>query len=290
MIPGVSGLGRARVIKGPGGQSTNQEQILASSNHESGSDLCRYSPSQLLSFVTERKNLPMADGMEIDLVRSRIREYLEDEDWRVRNVGVKLVGLIGYREMTPVLLDMLSDRTPDRLIRRIFGGDFHQVGFIRRNIVQTIGNLGLFGPEIKSALITALKDPYYEVRSSAATTIRKLAVQVGADPEIEGFLLPCLKDGSFEVVMEATLALGNVGGAVSVRPILDLFGHRNWRVRDAALQTVHELIIRDVIRDAELVGKSLDLLFIPCPSFSPHFPLRGALRNLTQDLIRLKQR
>lgn len=257
-----------------------------------GGELQNLSPFRLLSLVEKSLKRPAGAQKAFDpeAVRSRVRGYLSHEDWKIRNVGVKLVGLIGYREMLPTLLDMLRDRTPDTLLRRLFGGDFRQVGFIRRNIVKTVGDLGLYSPEIAGALMEALTDPYYEVRACSASTFRRLSRQVEADPDVERGLLRCLQDRSFEVVMEATLALGQVGGAGVTAPVLGLYTHRNWRVREAALQTTHDLIERGVLCDADAVERALNNLLIPCPSFKPNFPLRGALRDLAQDLTRLRQR
>jgi UDP-N-acetylglucosamine--N-acetylmuramyl-(pentapeptide) pyrophosphoryl-undecaprenol N-acetylglucosamine transferase len=257
-----------------------------------GGELQNLSPFRLLSLVEKGQKRPAGAQKAFDpeAVRPRVRDYLAHEDWKVRNVGVKLVGLIGYREMLPALLDMLRDRTPDTLLRRLFGGDFRQVGFIRRNIVKTIGDLGLYSPEVAGALMEALSDPYYEVRAGSAAAFRRLSRQVEADPDVERRLLSCLRDRSFEVVMEATLALGRVGGAGAIGPVLGLYAHRNWRVREAALQTTHELIQRGVLCDADAVEAALNNLLIPCPGFKPNFPLRGALRDLAQDLTRLRQR
>jgi UDP-N-acetylglucosamine--N-acetylmuramyl-(pentapeptide) pyrophosphoryl-undecaprenol N-acetylglucosamine transferase len=240
--------------------------------------------------VEKRKKRPDQETWDPEAIRTRVREYLRHEDWRIRNIGVKLVGLIGYREMLPALLDMGRDRTPDTLLRRLFGGDYRQVGFIRRNILKTIGDLGGYSQEVKRALLEALRDPYFEVRSGSAATIRRLSDQVGIDPEIEQGLIHCLRDPSFEVVMEALLALGKVGGTGAAKPAVDLYTHRNWRVREAALHATRDLIERGLLCDAEAVEQALENLLIPCPGFKPNFPLRGVLRDLAQDLIRPHQR
>ncbi|MSS71948.1 MAG: HEAT repeat domain-containing protein [Candidatus Latescibacteria bacterium] len=281
LIKGMQAHGPVRAFKG-----LTPSVALTSSRDQ----VQNLSPFRLLSLVEKGKKRPGQEILDLDAVRAKVRDYLRHEDWRIRNVGVKLVGLIDYREMLPALLGIWRDRTPDTFLRRLFGGDFRQVGFIRRNILKTAGDLGLYSQEVKDALRDALTDPYYEVRSCSAATLRRLAEQVGIDPEVEQGLLRCLRDRSFEVVMEAVLALGKVGGAGATKPVLDLYTHRNWRVREAALQTTHDLIERGVLCDAKPVEEALENLFIPCPSFKPNFPLRGALRDLAQDLIRLHQR
>lgn len=292
MNAGVLDHVRTRLIRGLRMHGANGTGLPNGPMPSPGGELQNLSPFRLLSLVEKSQKGPAGAQKAFDpeAIRSRVRDYLSHEDWKIRNVGVKLVGLIGYREMLPTLLDMLRDRTPDTPLRRLFGGDFRQVGFIRRNIVKTVGDLGLYSPEVAGALMEALTDPYYEARAGSAATFRRLSTQVEADPDVERGLLRCLQDRSFEVVIEATLALGQVGGAGATGPVLGLYTHRNWRVREAALQTTHALIERGVLCDADAVESALNNLLIPCPSFKPNFPLRGALRDLAQDLIRIRQR
>ena len=139
-----------------------------------------------------------------------------------------------------------------------------------------------------SLIISSVKQ--FRKRACAASTIRRLADRVGADPELEGKLLRCLRNHSFEVLMECAHALGRVGGEDSVKPLLSLFSHRNWRVREAAMGAAHDLIERGVLREPHDLESAMEDLFIPCPSFRPTFPLRGGMRNLAQDLIRLKKK
>ena len=297
MNAGVSEFVRTRLSRGSQARSANgvgakEDSLRLSVAPGSGVVVADLPPFRLLAWMEGRKKRP-AEGQEpfdAEAVRAKIRGYLVHADWRIRNVGVKLVGLTSYREMLPTLLAMLRDRTPDTFLRRLFGGDFRQVGFIRRNILKAVGDLDLYDPEVRAALIGGLKDPYYEVRSCAAATVRRLSGRVEADPEVVEVLLGCLKDRSFEVVMEATLALGKVGGEGVTGAVLDLYAHRNWRVREAALQTTCDLIERGALCAPGVVERALDSLLIPCPSFKPNFPLRGTLRDLAQALNRLKGR
>ena len=295
MNAGVSEFVRTRLGRGSqtvNGVGAKGDFLRLDAAPAVGADVADLPPFRLLAWMEGRKKRP-AEGQtpfDAEAVLAKVRGYLGHEDWRIRNVGVKLVGLIGYRETLPILLAMLRDRTPDTFLRRLFGGDFRQVGFIRRNILKVIGDLGFYDPEVRAALVGALKDPYYEVRSCAATTVRRLSDRVEADPEVVEVLLGCLGDPSVEVVIEATLALGRVGGEGVTRAVLGLYAHRNWRVREAALQTTCDLIARRALCDPGVVERALDSLMIPCPSFKPNFPLRGTLRDLAQALNRLKGR
>ncbi|MBT5876180.1 MAG: UDP-N-acetylglucosamine--N-acetylmuramyl-(pentapeptide) pyrophosphoryl-undecaprenol N-acetylglucosamine transferase, partial [Candidatus Latescibacteria bacterium] len=61
-------------------------------------------------------------------LRYKADGYLTNERWQVRNVGVKIAGILKYQKKLPLLLSMLRDRTPVSRVQRLFGGDFQQVG------------------------------------------------------------------------------------------------------------------------------------------------------------------
>ena len=109
---------------------------------------------------------------------SRAASLLVSAEWERRNLGVKLLGLLHARDKLPLLLALFNDRRPASLLKRMFGGDFVQVGFIRRNIVTALGRLGEVSPEVQAALLTACDDPYFEVRAEAARTAATLAGQL----------------------------------------------------------------------------------------------------------------
>ena len=93
---------------------------------------------------------------------------LASESWERRNVGVKLLGLLKARDQEPLLLALLADRRPVSFVKRLLGGDYVQVGFIRRNIITAFGRIGDPSPEVESALLSAFDDP--ELHLLAART------------------------------------------------------------------------------------------------------------------------
>ena len=119
-------------------------------------------------------------GDQDDLVyyQYRAAALLTHGPWQDRNVGVKLMGLTQYREKTPALLHMLADRTPASWSNRLFGGDFEQVGFIRRNIVRSLQVINCFNADIEKHLLAALEDPYFEVRAVGPAGREPLAAPV----------------------------------------------------------------------------------------------------------------
>ncbi len=208
-------------------------------------------------------------------LRYRTDQLLASPRWQERNTGVKLVGLIAYRERLPSLLYVITDRTPAKWRQRLLGGDFHQVGFIRRNALQALWRLHVYGPAVKAALLTALKDPYFEVRSWAARCIDRLAPLIGEDTDLAHLLRENLKDRWFEVVVSSLRALGRITKDPAIlSDLVPLLTHKNWKVQQATVRCLMRLMQADVVRlprEAEewmhkIPNKGLD--------FFPRFPLK----------------
>ncbi|MBI4530831.1 MAG: glycosyltransferase [Candidatus Latescibacteria bacterium] len=223
----------------------------------------------------------IAESPDIAYLRYKADSYLVAEAWQTRNVGVKLVGLLLYRERLPLLLTFLRDRTPAPWIERLFGGDFRQVGFIRRNLCQTIWQLDVYCSDVRDALLNALSDPYYEVRSWAARALGMLAHRIVDDADIERCLIEGLRDPHFEVVVECVTALARVGQHAFVFDALrTCYFHHNWKVRDAMVRAIIQLLKRGIITDQDHVRQDLDRILGTCVDFQAFFPLKQALQEL----------
>lgn len=211
----------------------------------------------------------------------RYVEYLADRllcarRWQERNAGVKLAGLVRFEKRLPILLQFITDRTPASRFQRLLGGDFVQVGFIRRNAVQAIRRIRKYDAEVRRALLTALTDPYYEVRSWAARTIEAMAEEIGPDLEIENLLRRNLRDPWFEVAASSLDALGRIAKDPAVLPEVEsLLESKNGRVQHAALRCLMHLIERDVVRLSSETQRWMNRIPMRGLDFSPQFPLKS---------------
>ena len=186
---------------------------------------------------------------EMAYLKYKTDQRLGSPRWQDRNTGVKLVGLIGYGERLPALLHVLTDRTPVAWHRRLLGGDFEQVGFIRRNALQSIWRIRAYGPEVREALLLALSDPYYEVRSWAARGVDRLSSFIGEDTELVHRLRRNLEDRWFEVVVSSLRALGRISKDPTIlTDLTPLLAHRNWKVQQATVRCLMRLMQADVVR------------------------------------------
>jgi len=206
---------------------------------------------------------------------SRAASLLVSAEWERRNLGVKLLGLLHARDKTPLLLALFNDRRPAPLLKRMFGGDFVQVGFIRRNIVTALGRLGEVSPEVQAALLTACGDPYFEVRAEAARTAARLAARLTDCDATVVALSGLLSDRWLEVASAAAQALGEVGHAHDALPaLLALQDARLWRLRAAALEGLLSLVERGESGDpATLIG-ALKQFVLTSTDFKPEFQIK----------------
>lgn len=217
----------------------------------------------------------VGDADDLDYYRHRAAGLLSHKPWQDRNLGVKLIGLTRHRDKIPTLLEMLSDRTPVNRIRKMFGGDFEQVGFIRRNIVQALPVLDHCDREVERHLLLALEDPYFEVRSQTCRTAACFGSRLEQAETWLVALLGLLSDRCFEVVSEAALALGEIGRDFrAAGALLSLRESHYWQVRDAALRALRRLVDRGVVEPSAELLSQMSSFILTSTDFKPHFAIK----------------
>ena len=200
----------------------------------------------------------------------------------MRNVGVKLVGILQCRRRLPLLLGILTDRTPAPFLQRFWGGDFCHPGILRRNVIECgLQLLPDDGEEVLEALALALDDdPYFEVRAAAA----ELLGERFDGSRIENLIKPALRDRASRVVVQAIRALGKVAVHAHVMDELRaLYEHPDWQFRQEVVRAISRLLDRGIITPAD-VSCDIDRILASAPSFEPAFPLRDDLQALSAKL------
>ncbi|MCL4806348.1 MAG: glycosyltransferase [Thermoanaerobaculia bacterium] len=222
--------------------------------------------------------------------RSRAASLLVNEAWEARNLGVKLLGLLDAKEKVPLLLALLGDRTPAPLFRRLLGGDFVQVGFVRRNAFAALARLGVVDEGVEEALLAGLADPYWEVRAEAARTAARFAGLLERRDEVVAALVTGLADPNLEATAAAAEALGVLGGEKDALPaLLALSDYRFWKVRAAALKGVLSLVERGEVRDRETLAGALPAFLLTSTDFRPQFEMKLSYRRVLEALSRGKE-
>jgi UDP-N-acetylglucosamine--N-acetylmuramyl-(pentapeptide) pyrophosphoryl-undecaprenol N-acetylglucosamine transferase len=221
------------------------------------------------------------DPDDLDYYRHRAASLLTSPSWPERNLGVKLIGLLKHEEKLSSLVHLLADRTPATKLQRFLGGDYRQVGFIRRNILASLQTINQWGPEMEARAYEALDDRYYEVRVQAARTMGHFSDRLIQREAVTEKLLALLKDRSFEVVKEVALALGQVGAERRVaEALLALKEHHYWQVREAALRAVARLVQRGIVVDRRWLLTELSRFILTTTDFRAHFGIKETYGNL----------
>ncbi|MCX6549719.1 MAG: glycosyltransferase [Acidobacteria bacterium] len=210
---------------------------------------------------------------------SRATSLVASRFWESRNLGVKLIGMLQARECLPLVVALLKDRTRAAWYKRALGGDFEQVGFVRRNALAALARLGVVTPEVEAVLVAALNDPYYEARAEACRAVTELEPHLSAAgrAHLVAGLVRLLRDRWLEVAAAAAEALGHVGGADDARPALvALQDHKFWLVRAAGLRGLLALIERGQAGSLEGLEESLRGFALTATDFRPEFTIRTA--------------
>jgi UDP-N-acetylglucosamine--N-acetylmuramyl-(pentapeptide) pyrophosphoryl-undecaprenol N-acetylglucosamine transferase len=218
---------------------------------------------------------------------SRAASLLASASWETRNLGVKLLGLLQARDRLPLVLALLADRTPAPWYKRMLGGDFEQVGFIRRNAIAAIARLGVVTPAVEQALAAAFVDPYYEVRAEGCRAVTVL--DRGLSPEertrLVAGIIPLLRDRWVEVIAAAAEALGHVGGPGDARPALvALRDQKLWMVRAAGLRGILALVERGQAGDLESLSREIRAFALTATDFRPEFTIRTSFGRVVDAI------
>lgn len=263
-IPFKELIGNARLL-----------QILSAANSRCGND---YNPLNVIG-----------DPDDLQYYRHRAAGLLSHKAWEDRNLGVKLIGLTRYKEKIPTLLEMLSDRTPASFVKRLFGGDFEQVGFIRRNIVHALKVIDHFDSTVEAGLYAALDDPYFEVRTQTCRTAAHFGPFLVGNRSWVQALMRLHADPCFEVVIEAAKALGEIGNSQeAVSALLEMNESHYWQVRNAALHGLKRMIDRGAVEPSQELLAAMSSFILTSTDFKPHFQIKETFTSL-QDRCARKQ-
>ncbi|MBD3166887.1 hypothetical protein GF324_09830 [bacterium] len=223
---------------------------------------------------------------DLSYLRYRGAALLVHPAWLMRNEGIKLLGLTRHEERLGLLVYIVTDRTPASALHRRLGGDYRQVGFLRRNAMAAFALIGQWNDEIRRAVLAGLNDPYYEVRSWTCRFLRSLRTQAFLEDEqiIRG-VRSLTDDHSVEVRAEALHTFGQIGAPDDVlevtRPLLLDF---HVPLRMGVLRAFEELEARypgeNRAHWKKLLATELDDFLITSVSVHPDFPLKREYAKL----------
>ena len=233
----------------------------------------------------------IARPQDLEYLKNRASALLIHPAWQERNLGVKLLGLLHAREKIPALLALFYDRKPVSILKRLMGGDFEQVGFIRRNVIKALVQINEISPEIEKALLTGLKDPYYEVRAESARAAAFFGCRLNAPDNLIAVLLKLLTDKNIDVSVASAEALGKIGGEFNALPaLLGFWDSRLWKLRAAALRGILHLVERGKVAHLEILEAQAPRFILTSTEFAPYFEIKAVYRQLMESVSRKKEK
>ncbi len=228
---------------------------------------------------------------DLEYLKTRTSALLIHPAWQERNLGVKLIGLLQAKEKIPALLSLFNDRKPASLLKRLFGGDFEQVGFIRRNVIIALVRMNELSPEVEAALLKGLTDPYYEVRAEAALAAAFFSHRLASRQDFISVLLRLLTDRNIDVSSAAAEALGKLGGENDALPaLLGLWDTRLWKMRAAVIRGILHIVERGEVADLEMLEEQIPKFILTSTDFRPHFEIKFAYKRLMDSVARKKEK
>lgn len=230
-------------------------------------------------------------SQDLDYFRNRASALLIHHAWPERNLGVKLLGLLQAKQKIPALLTLFNDRKRVSLLKRIFGGDFEQVGFIRRNIVTALTRINQSSPEVEKALLAGFEDPYYEVRAESALAAAIFGNRLASTKPFVMGLLKLLGDSNIDVSAAAAEALGKLGSEHDALPaLLQLWDSRLWKLRASALHGLMHLVDRGKVANLNILEEQAPRFILTSTDFKPHFEIKFGYRRLMESIARKKEK
>jgi len=252
--------------------------------------LARLEKEQKKDPVSYKVSNVIARPEDVEYFKSRADALLISPEWQDRNIGVKLLGLLEAREKTPALLALFNERKRVSRVKRFFGGDYEQVGFIRRNIITSLIRLNEMMPEVENALLSGFSDPYYEVRAECAKAASHFGEQIKAREPFIKELMKALGETNLDVGTAAAEALGVLGGEQDSLPaLLDLCDTKYWRLRAAALKGISHLVKRGCVTDMKLARARVTQFILTSTDFRPHFEIKHEYHELIKALSGKKE-
>ncbi len=221
---------------------------------------------------------------ELDYYRAKALSLLYHEDWRLKNLGVKLAGLLKLKQSAGRLIELAVSRKEAPLWERAFGADFKEVGFVRRNCFASLTAIGEWDDEWEDAAALGFSDPYYEVRVEALKMAAANSRRLKDPGRFTALARGLLEDREFEVVRESVILLGEIGSAEEMPCLLSLSEHFFWQVREAALFALRRMVERKVPCDHGKLKEEASRFVLTSTDFRPTFGIKENYRDLMNAL------
>ncbi len=205
--------------------------------------------------------------------------------WRVRNIGVKLAGVLRLTSLIGLLRYLFEDPTPAGRLARLVGGDRRQNGFIRRNTCASLIQIGVVDEDVEAIVRQGVNDSYWEVRREACHAIRRLGPPICNSAESREAVVRLLGDRSFEVRIASIRAIGDRWTLEEGLPLLrPFYMDENWQIREAVLRAFDTWAVGASEETLTVLRAEFDNVLLTAGGYRPLFGLKESARRVSNAL------
>jgi UDP-N-acetylglucosamine--N-acetylmuramyl-(pentapeptide) pyrophosphoryl-undecaprenol N-acetylglucosamine transferase len=225
------------------------------------------SASQLLEAVSKMGKDGVSNCEYLDYIRYRASHYLISQVWEVRNTAVKISGITKDVSKIPFLSRMLRN---------------DKIGFVRRNIISAYLSIDNYNETVEKDILTALNDPYWEVRVEALKCVKHFEAETGINDKIAAMVKNILTTGNFEEVLYALQAY-----SVFVKSESDMSEFSQFYYTDNVLIREKVLAIMGCLKEKKIIsGEYLNAevgkMLLTTTGFEPSFRIKNILREVAK--------
>lgn len=198
----------------------------------------------------------------------KINLYLSSQNWEVRNVGVKLVGLFRDTSKSGILKKNVSSKKTN--------------GFIRRNSIDSLKAVCSWNEEIKELIVSKLKDPYYEVRVSAIDFLSKFASEHDYE-SLKGVIYNKFTDSSIEEKLAYIRLISKIGIKDDLEFLSTYFLNVNSLIREELLNLIGTYYKRKILNKSD-VREYIQQILLTSNNMEPEFKIKTIVKKLYKEI------
>ena len=198
----------------------------------------------------------------------KVNIYTSSNKWEIRNIGIKLVGLFKDKDKVNYLLELLKHRKDN--------------GFIRRNAVNSLHQLGIWDERVQDLMIKLLDDPYFEVRVAA---INLLTTNCKSDDFklFQPLIRNRLKKATIEEKVAIVKFFARLGHKDDLLPLQKFYLSSNTLVREELLELFYQFFRRKLLT-AEEVNEQMRMVLLTSNNFQPDFNLKAIFKKIQKEI------
>ena len=200
--------------------------------------------------------------------RYKINLFLSSSDWEIKNIGIKLIGLFKDKSKAEQLIELLKSGRGN--------------GFIRRNALNSLRELGVWSQETKETARRLLRDSYYEVRIAA---LHYLTRNLSANDYLvlRPFIVARLRRSPIEEKLACLKLIAKRGTVEDLSLLNRFYLNNNTLLREELIDVLNSFYRRNLLTAAEL-RRHLGRILITSNNLAAEFKIKSTLNRIHREI------